>query len=100
MSGYVYRGAGKDTRTPPELQALLDLEPDLPDQPAWPCGTHTGAKRHERAGEPPCEPCRDARNERQRTRSRNPHVHSYRREVVVTVVRECECGDRYEEEAG
>ena len=60
---YKYRGTGADTLTPPELQALLDQEPDLPDAPVWPHGTYTGYGRHRSAGEQPCEPCRAAGNE-------------------------------------
>jgi hypothetical protein len=74
---YKYRGTGADTLTPPELQALLDLEPDLPDAldeldaPVWPHGTYTGYGRHRSAGEQPCEPCRAAGNEYKRFHRKN-----------------------------
>jgi hypothetical protein len=70
---YTYRGTGADTLTPPELQALLDLEPDLPvepdlpEAPVWPHGTYTGFGRHRTANEPPCGPCREAGNEYKRS---------------------------------
>lgn len=34
------------------------------------CGTYTGYQRHWRAGEPPCQPCRDARAAWQRDHRR------------------------------
>lgn len=38
-----------------------------PGRPATqPCGTTAAYRRHERRGEPPCQPCRDAEAERQR----------------------------------
>jgi hypothetical protein len=66
---YAYRGTGADILTPPELQALLDLEPDLPEapEPVWPHGTYTGFGRHRDAGEPQCGPCREAGNEYKRS---------------------------------
>lgn len=70
MSAYVYRGMGQDTRTPPELQAVLDLDPELPDAPVWPHGTYTGFGRHRDAGEPQCEPCREAGNAYKRAHRR------------------------------
>lgn len=35
-----------------------------------PCGTYAGYKRHQRAGEPVCEPCRDARRLQDSNRDR------------------------------
>ncbi len=32
-----------------------------------PCGTHAAWSRHQRRGEVPCEPCKDARNAYQRS---------------------------------
>jgi len=38
-----------------------------PGRPATqPCGTVAAYRRHVRAGEPPCQPCRDAEAARQR----------------------------------
>lgn len=97
---YRYRGADVDTLTPPELQARLDADdPDLDTPAAWPHGAHAGWKRHEKAGEPPCEYCRLAVNRYNADRRANRHQHVYGREVVVVIVRECECGEWYLEEA-
>lgn len=70
---YVYQGTGKDTLTPAELQALLDLDPDLPDRPGRnlrPCGTEAAYRRHLRLEGKPvlCELC--LARERQRNDDR------------------------------
>lgn len=57
---YAYNGTGKDT-----LTAFMD-----DDEPVWPHGTYTGYGRHRQAGEPPCEPCREAVRQYQRARRR------------------------------
>jgi hypothetical protein len=57
---YVYRGAGVDTLTPPDLQARLD-EQFGPDEMPWPHGTITGYGRGCR-----CQPCMSVESARKR----------------------------------
>lgn len=67
---YVYRGTGEDTLTPPELRAILDADPDINGQAAWPHGTRTGFERHRAAGEQQCQACREAASAYHRARYR------------------------------
>lgn len=56
MSPYVYRGTKHDLNEPlPPTQPVETQGPELAK-----CGTYAGSKRHRRAGETPCDPCKAA----------------------------------------
>lgn len=60
-------GAEYQRRWRAEKARQAGREPGMPGRPqTQPCGTVAAYKRHQRAGETPCQPCRDAWSTKQR----------------------------------
>jgi hypothetical protein len=64
--GYQYRGAQRGGDDPWQAPPKPPTPPTR--KPVQPCGTYAAAIRHYRNGEPPCDPCKEARLAYERSR--------------------------------